>query len=410
MINITDIFGNNNINNNTPFLIIYNSNLKPYLVIKDKFLNESELNSIKSYIYTLNYKLLIKDFKNINLDINNFLLSSDIFVYENEQIVQLLLINKSIYKAPLDYISVEFYNNGTLWEPIGNAGYKSLGLIYNKGNDKPELYEIPLLPVDILVRIKNGPSTGSQSVSEFKNLSNNIHGFWTLDRSKISNDTSDYFKLLTYDGKYLTKINDKFVLINNKNKPINPEQVIKYTINGDIIVDNKCLTNKLNFKNCNKSTKFDPALKWSLINNNIISNKDNKCLTINNNDIILQECSNGESQQFSKEYLDYKATMTDDFKWKNIRGKSVVLTHNDNPWYLNKDISQQYNFSTSINNDQVKGYLKNNVTLSPIKKHHIAEGFEDNKTYNLLTISIIIITILIVIIVYKYRKSLLRIN
>lgn len=44
MINITDIFGNNNINNNTPFLIIYNSNLKPYLVIKDKFLNESELN------------------------------------------------------------------------------------------------------------------------------------------------------------------------------------------------------------------------------------------------------------------------------------------------------------------------------------------------------------------------------
>jgi hypothetical protein len=72
-----------------------------------------------------------------------------------------------------------------------------------------------------LVRIKNGPSTGSQSVSEFKNLSNNIHGFWTLDRSKISNDTSDYFKLLTYDGKYLTKMNDKFVLINNKNKARN---------------------------------------------------------------------------------------------------------------------------------------------------------------------------------------------
>jgi hypothetical protein len=303
MINITDIYGNTNINNNTSFLVIYNFNLKPYLLIKDKDINGPN----SSYIYTLNYKLLNKQFEDKGLNINKFLLVSDIFSYENNIINKILLVNINICTLPLDYISVEFYNKGTIWEPIGITGYKSLGLIYKNGNDKPELNEIPLIPTDLLIKLKNGPSMGLKSSTEFKILSNNRYGLWMIDKSKISSNKNDYFKLLTFDNKFLNKVNDKYRYIKNN----------KYS-----------------------------------------------------NDFVI----------------------------KNNKNKNIIIAHNENPWYLSKNIAplEEINYNSNSTNNNIKNNIKPQ------------ENFNDNQTGTLYTVSIIIISIALVIVIYKYKQSLLK--
>ena len=442
MLTITDIFGNKLINNTTPFLILFSNEWKQYLILKDTYKDDLQTsNPVKSYIYKVNETKLIDEFKNAGIDINNFTSSSDLLVFNNEAIKQVLFVNKNISKTPLDFISLQIYNNGTIWEPIGDPGYKSIGLIYTKGNRKPDCENIPLIPVELLLKIKNGPLTGFQSYSEFKNLSTDIHGFFTIDRSRISPDNYDYFKMLSFDGKYLTKVDDKFALINNKNKNRHPEQIIKYSINGDIIIKNKCLSidddNNIFFEDCNNSLNN----KWNILNNNIISRKTNKCLTANNdNDSLdVQDCIDSNiDQQFTKELPAYKSTIKDDFKWKNIKGKSVVLSHNDNPWYLNKDIAVSYNnetnssFNNALNNLFIKDTTKPSLTNAywadyPGLAHNDKieynklqdgvgnsyfidnlEGFgeSNNDCYSkLLTILIIIIAILIIIYLYKNKSN-----
>lgn len=440
MLTITDIFGNKLINNNTPFLILFSNNWDKYLILKDSYKDDLQPNPVKSYIYKINDDELAKEFKNNGIDIKNFLSSSDLLIFNDESVKQVLYINRSISEIPLDFISLQIYNNGIIWEPIGNPGYKSIGLIYNRGNKKPKCYDIPLVPVELLVKIKNGPLTGFQSYSEFKNLSTDIHGFYTIDKNRISSNNSDYFKLLSFDGKYLTKVEDNFALVNNKNKNRHPEQIIQYTINGDIVVKNKCLSvddnDNIFFEDCNNSLNN----KWSVLNNNIISKKNNKCITADNNNdsLIIKDCNDSNiDQQFTKELPAYQSTVRDDFKWKNIKGKSVVLSHNDNPWYLNKDIAISYDNSTNssfdnaINDLFVKDKTKPSLTNAywsdyPALVHNDKinynklhdgvgntyftdnlEGFGqiDNDYSKMLTVLIIILAIFLIVYLYKNKSN-----
>lgn len=428
MVIITDIFGNNNINNNTQFLIVFGNDLIKYLFLKDSINDNNNLTGEISHIYTININMMKVLFNNNNINLNNFILSSDLLVLNDNTINKILFINKNIGKIPEDFISIEKYNKGTIWEPIGVLGYKSIGLIYNTENKKPKLNTIYMLPIDILLKINYGPYDGLNTLNtlnEFKNLSNIIHGFWTIDKERISEDTYDYFKLLSYDGKYLTNINDKFSLVNSKNIKDDPNQIIKYSINGDIIIKNKCLynnNNKLMLGQCdNNNNNIDN--KWSFINNNIVSNKNNQCLSIDpNNNIILEKCNNeNQYQQFTRENPDYINYINyNDFKWEDNKGRNVILSFNDNPWYLNKDLevdlSKMNNkFKIKIPDSikpkisvkpQISNYcLKNNY--SKYNHNNIIEKFED--TYNTnywLIIFILIIFLVILLIIYK-KKNLL---
>jgi hypothetical protein len=419
MITITDIFGNKDLDNDTAFIMVLGNDLSSYLTIKDKNTKESS----KSVIYQPNFKSMISVFAELGLNMEKFVSASDTLVYNNEIPTKLLFINTDLVKFPSDYISVELYNNGTIWEPVGIPGYKSIGLIYEKGNKKPRLSAIPMLPIDLLIKIKNGPITGLHSISEFKNLSNDIHGYYNIDRSKITNDSNDYFKLLTYDGKYLTRANNKFA-IHDKNKLRSPNQIFKHTINGDLIINDKCLTNKNNipeFDNC----KDNKDNKWNIIDNKIISKKNNYCLTLEeNNNISLKKCERNDNyQQFTKETPNRKLDLVNDFNWKNSKGKSVVLTYNDNPWFLNKDIVKAYpdvtTFKAHINNgllyEKLKGITNNSLNgtygtistaktckLNPDKNNCIIEKFEGDNN-SMYTIIVIIIAILLVYFVYKKK-------
>jgi hypothetical protein len=423
MVVITDIFGNNNINNNTPFIIVFGNNLNKYLIHKDSNKGDNTLTDETSHIFTINKKNIAELFNKYHVNFNSFIISSDLLVFKNGTINKLLFINKNLGKIPEDFISVELYNKGTIWQPIGAPGYKSIGLIYSSQNKKPKLNSIYMLPIDILLKINHGPLNGLNTFNEYKNLSNDIHGYWTIDKERISQDTNDYFKLLTFDGKYLTRLNDKFTLYNSKNTKDDSEQIIRYSINGDIIVKNKCLSNnnnKLMFEQCNNNINK----KWSIINNNIVSNKNNQCLSIDQNDnIILEECDDeNQYQQFTKESPDF--INYNDFKWKNNKGRNVILTFNNNPWYLNKDLNVDLSkmkdrFTTKIPQSiksKVSTYgLKNNYAKYKNNDLNIIENFEgDNfNTKDLNTswwtiISILIILLIILLFIYKKKNILFR--
>ena len=148
MINITDIFGNKNLDNETAFIMMSGDDLSPYLSKKDEITSHST-------IYQPNFKKMVEIFNNLGLNIKKFTSASDILIFPNETAKKLLFINTDLVKYPVDYVSVELYNKGTIWEPLGNSGYKSIGLIYEKGNNKPRSSAIPMIPVDLLIRIKN---------------------------------------------------------------------------------------------------------------------------------------------------------------------------------------------------------------------------------------------------------------
>ncbi len=416
---ITDLFNYKNIDNETPFLIIHGDNLSNLLTLKDT--------KDKSYIYQLNFKEIYNLLKKYpNLNIQQFVSPSDILLYKYEIPTKLLLVNIDLVKFPVDYVAVEIFNNGTCWEPVGVPGYKSLGLIYEKENKKPNNNTIPMLPIDILNKINIGPSTGIRNNQEFKTLSNNIHGYWEIDKNKIVNDPNDYFKLLTYDGKYLTKVNDSIAQYDS-NTLRSPNQIIKHTINGQLIINDKCLNSDLKFENCSDKQSH----KWDILENKIISKDNNMCLTINeDNKFEMQNCKyNDEYQKFTKQNPDIKSNLVNDFQWVNPKGRKVVLTYNDNPFFLNKDIvkseidktSSEFHINDKLLHEKLRGVTEMNergynanvqstpciiepCNMNKCNKYEI-ETFDGNSNKSYYFITIIIISIVLIYFIYK-NKSL----
>lgn len=348
---ITDIFGNNNVDNNIPFIIISGDNLRQILIQKDELKNNNNFTQETSYIYSININSVKDLFKAINLDINNFYPASDILLYDSEYYYKTLFINKNISAKPYDFVEIEIYNNGKIWQPIGEPAFKSIGLIYSK--TKPKRNSIPMIHTSLLQQIKNAPFTGSFGLSEFKNLSNHSYGFYDLNIDQITQttDKNNYFNLLSCDNRYITQVNDKIALYKKKGK----NQTITYNINGELMVNGECLyydsNNEIyldkclpNLKNNKKenihvrgeclysdnenyyinSCDINTNNKWDIINNKIISKKNNMCLSNINNKLVLQNCSNNQNQIFFKNPVKIDL-YNSDFNWKHNEGRTFNL-------------------------------------------------------------------------------------
>ena len=377
---LLDIYGNNiNINNSTPFL-----------VLKIQILNNNNNNNIEQYLELLEKDLNIYRGKNLNnlfkknnLDIKNFVLSSDIIV--NSKLILILFINKNIGIYPKDYIKSYEKN---IWIPRGSNEYSSIGLLYSK--EKPKLNEILLIPNKLLIKTNN--------INYYNSLSNKEFGYWNIDKTQLLNS----------GGKYLTKLNKKNKLKN---------QIIKYTINGDLIIDNKCasvdennqivfdecfINNKNNKNNKNKNNKNN---KWSLLNNNIISRRNNMCLTINKNNINLNMCnSNNKNQKFTQEQNQERANLV-----ASMVGKNVFLTNNDNPWYDNLENNNLENINLENNLEN------NNINLVQIydntqdlQETNLIENFNFNINNNKIIYCIIFIAIILIILIYKKKHLFIK--
>ncbi len=302
---------------------------------------------------------------NINryLDTNNipreYVGSGDIIVTKRRFPKRILLIHKSLAKYPIDYIQTDKFNEGIIWEPITDSGYKSLGMIYSK--NKPKLTSLGLVNIEYLKRIKEGPYITLAGLNEYNHISNTSYGFWTLTKptDNLKNDI-EYMNPNTYDildneGNYITYENNKIIF--NKTKPNNATSKFPKEL-------------EIN----NRKYKFE---------NNRFRN-ENTCLAKEGDNIIIKQCSmNDKNQNF---YLNDKG-------WHNIKGKYVTLVENPNPWWQRFNTPQ-----VNINNSNI---LNNNLVENNV--NCMINNTSNYKFYILL--SIIILIILLVIIKIRLNKS-----
>jgi len=377
------------------------NNKSPFIVLHGK---QGELNKYiekkSSNIYRIKSEAVSSVFNKYNLNYSHFIPASDIYIDSHNPLIKLLFINKSIIKYPIDYNIIDKYKEGKIWEPLGIAGYKSIGVLY--GHRKPKLTEIPMIPVELLIQIRD-ISTYSNSIkkyNEYNSLSNDIHGYWTIDRERMSTSVIENFLFLQSNDKYLTKDNNNKLILSESSP-----KLIKHTINGDIMIDNMCLSDDMTFTNCdNKINK-----KWDIINDNIINKSNNQCLINYNNKLQLGECTNNK--------IKISRTSNNDISngWKPVLGRFMTLKSNPNPWYKNKKSTEKIQFNTNLSNQDIPVSPfdnKNNINAIAINNkinnnELIKEGFGTTK-YDIKYIIIILIALLIIYIVYKKKHLLFK--
>jgi hypothetical protein len=241
------------------------------------------------------------------------------------------------------------YEGGNIVKPIiPNENYSSIGLFYLKDGASLDYNSIGLLPNDMIVKLDE-PIIGDYSVNDFFLLSSLPDGIITVDKSKIFSGIEKNMKLLSTSNKYLTMIDDKHA--KNASKHSTSKQTFSYNAQGELMTGGKCLTYSAEnapvyFDSCNDNN----TQKWNITGDKIRpSHAFDKCLSVSSTDdnIYLKSCSSDVSHDSDSQHWNTEGSDEDnssDYILPKFGGKSVVLVQNDNPFYLNKDITIQMPF------------------------------------------------------------------
>jgi hypothetical protein len=221
-------------------------------------------------------------------------------------------------------------------------------------------------------------------------------------------------KLTNKQNKYLTLIDNDAKM---KTKLYSNNQSVSYNAQGELIINDKCLTkkndNSIGFDVCKK----DKNQSWNLDNKKIYpSSSSDNCLFSQNEKIELGKCSDDEVTNFNIEDTDTERTS--DYSLKKYSGKTIVLVDSDNPWYLNKDTTNPMNFNKS----QIIKPLsyRNNADFGNYKnsefehfKPKTEKKDKDNKKKENESISqnqIIFLLLIMVVLLFIYKKSLISLT
>lgn len=395
---ITDLFGNSsNISNDSYFILINSSEIYKLLSPIGK--------SGKNTIWEVNMGVVSDILYNYNLNAPYFIPMGHLYSTDKYKPRRIILINKSIAGLPKSFELIDNFNGGSLWYPIGSQDNIAIGLIYTKNNEMPNPDNINIgLVRKPYTLIKTGSFDNNIIFSNEYGILNHVsHGFLTLNKGKLYGGERN-FKLLNNDGLYLTKNeNDAKLKVINRNYKNNQEA--KYSVQGELILDNKCLTNNnrtLAVEDCNGNIKQ----KWFPFGNSIISQYDDTCLATTEDSVNTSNCNNTENQEWTKEKPDIATN--NDYSWSNINGKSVVLVESDNPWYLNKDLTiiatQKEPDTQELNQVSYSRARYNIPTIT--NNEEVIETFDSNESNddNNIILIIIIITIILYVL-YKYGKK-----
>lgn len=214
-------------------------------------------------------------------------------------------------------------------------------------------------------------------------------------------------KLTDKENKYLTNIDND---VKMKTKLYSNNQAISYNTQGELIINDKCLTrkkdDKVEFNKCNK----DKNQSWTLDNKKVYSSSSpDLCLFSQNETVELKKCSDDENSILNIE--DSDTERTSDYVLKKYKGKTIVLVDSDNPWYLNKDTTIPMNFNNSFVTTTKK--YRNNADYGNYKnnefEHFNSETKKSKKIIENESISqnqIIFLLLIIVILLFVYKKSL----
>ena len=266
-LNITNILGHRDIDNDTPFIIISCDDM-------NKFLDKLEV--INSHtIYRLNL-IKLREYmgdKVIDFDINNFLSVGDLC--SERKITQILLANKNIVPCSSAYTNIGKLGKMTMWiakMKRKTSESRSMGIILTEGSIPS--YETPVVPKSYLVNMDFGQSL--LKGNDFNVLNVWSDGLLILIRDKFNTspkwknygDYKDYkdYKDTSRQGNYSSvrserkkNSNDTDKMKENNNKT---NESTWANVKGKTLVlknrDNPWFTNKTivkNIENINLHTK-----------------------------------------------------------------------------------------------------------------------------------------------------------
>ena len=345
---ITDIFGSFNVDDDTPFIMIKSNNISKLLV------------PLESGIYNYNKQLINKILLDANLTPNNFKFIYQIYSQDNSGVPAknfILLANRNITKDPVDFVKIQDYKAGTFYLPIADKNYGSIGVLFSK-TGKPVLFNSDIATIrseylskrssieqysnkiNGILNIDQIITPGILQNTEFGSLSHLLLGNLTILRSKILNSNQS-FKLLDVDGNYITHPIDGTNKLLLKNVGYDRFQYLNYNTDGELTINNQCLTPDDNTENGVYLDRCDKTIrqKWYPSQNTFVSEYDSKCLSSDGQNISMDNCANTQSQNWTLQQS--KVADPNEYAWKTHKGRTVVLTESDNPWYVNKDITAQ---------------------------------------------------------------------
>jgi hypothetical protein len=353
--NLSDLFGNS--------IEPYES--YPFLIISsDNVLNLLQETSSKS-IFKFNMKLIKSILKEYDVeDISQYVSPGFVHIKQVEP-KQIILLNKNIcspvdikqlYKIPINGIS------GNIWSYGQNI--KIFSMFYSDSDTslQNDLKDIYTIDSRFLTKYKN-------QQNEFFLLNTN-NTTYTINRNMFKNGSST-MKIMANDYNYIT-ISDGKLILKSKNTS-NMNQEVNYTVQGELKLDGKCITKLENKSKSDydfslvslEECSNDDSQKWYPYDGSFVSQYDTMCLSYDDETKTLKtkECTNDSKETWNIEFQHQ--VDPNDYNIPYFKGKSVVLVEADNPWYLNKDISNPSNYDDGSYIDNINKVSPRNYGIIP---------------------------------------------
>lgn len=244
-------------------------------------------------------------------------------------------------------------------------------------------------------------------------LFNKMSLYYYINRKKMytNNSNSHIIKLTNIPNKYMTMIDGEPKM---RNKIFSNNQSVSYNTQGELIIDDKCLTQKsgkVYFDKC----KNEKKQLWKIDNNKIYSlNSPEMCLSTLGENITIKQCSNNEDEDDNKWTIEESdIEKTSDYKPIKYKGKTIVLVDSENPWYLNYDttIPIEYYKKQNITQKQYRNdsdYGSNeNLEFEHfnIKEEKKISENKESTSQNQNQIIFLLLIIVVILIVYKHLQK-----
>lgn len=396
--------------NTSKIILIHGPNLVKLL----KRLAKTKTSSIWEY----DRKLIDPILKQHNLIPKMFLQLGHVYYDSNRDIDSLILANRSICEIPQRFIVIDRYGDYDIVKPISDMPYEALGLLCITSNI--DLDDIGLLPKGIISTEKSDMNLTANIYNLLSSKKTDINTinlsiFLSYDKQNIKTN----MKFVDINGNYLTAVDGE---LKTKTKMSNASQTFRYNAQGELIIDDKCLTvdkfkSKINLDSCSG----DEHQEWLLTSSGSIkSKKDDLCLSTESDNVSVMACNNSsDNQDWNIENDDTNATAI--YTWDKYKGKTVVLVESDDPWYVNKDTTirqpypkSEYNVSDlhyRDNADYESDFILDQDSHSLGMGHSYAdhngvscnkEGFGDVSTSNQIIFYLCIL--LVILMIYRYSK------
>lgn len=356
---ITDIFGNKEINNMKPFLLLHC--FQPNLILETIYVDIFSIYSpIKSVIEHILYS------NNINPEFFN--ITGDVFI--SSEIMPskftLLLANTKtgIAKNPINYIIEKKLDDIYIWKPISRRDHMELGLVASK--EKPSNNYMVTIDREYLIIKEAYGKKMSQNLPNTVTSNNEFNLVNLINNNRITIRRTSFIdsnqRLEIYNKKTM-----KYINLNTKNEYIMTSDVNNVFYDGRLRINNKCLQATLNNTNNVIQVNCNEGSFWYFYDDTIFLDGTNLCLTDGQ---ILTVQKYDKNNDYQKWNISNKRIVTEDLlqdthdKWHTIKGRKVILHEPDNPWYVNKSYKPEGIMRPEITNLNDVGY-ENTAQYSP---------------------------------------------